>query len=112
MTKLKRQMKSASPSAQQLMAEMLWALLLFPSNMKARTKRRQVNDLWALNLSDHAALVVAGHDSGRWAFRLGFDPTMRWPDRGRHQLNHETPSHAKDESLYGGGVLYLKSPRN
>lgn len=49
MTKLKRQMKNASPSAQQLMAEMLWALLLFPSNMKSRTKRRQVNDLWALS---------------------------------------------------------------
>lgn len=49
MTKLKRQMTDATPSAQQLMAEMLWALLLFPSNMKARTKRRQVNDLWALS---------------------------------------------------------------
>src|SRR5207302_9981573 len=31
--KLKGQMKTASPPAQHLMAEMLWALLLFPSNM-------------------------------------------------------------------------------
>jgi hypothetical protein len=31
MTKLKGQMKSASAPAQQLMAEMLWALLLFAS---------------------------------------------------------------------------------
>lgn len=49
MTKLKRQMRSASHSAQWLMAEMLWSLLLFPSNMKARTKRRQVCDIWALS---------------------------------------------------------------
>jgi hypothetical protein len=49
MTKLRGQMKSASRSAQQLMAEMLWALLLFPSNMKARTKRQQVRDIWSLS---------------------------------------------------------------
>src|SRR4029077_16616916 len=49
MTKLKGQIKATSPSAQQLMAEMLWALLLFPSNMKARTKRQQVTDIWALS---------------------------------------------------------------
>ena len=47
-TKLKGQMKSGSPAAQQLMAEMLWALLLFPSNMKDRTKRLQVREIWAL----------------------------------------------------------------
>lgn len=49
MTKLKGQMKNASPQAQQLTAEMLWALLLFPSNMKARTKRQQVREIWALS---------------------------------------------------------------
>jgi hypothetical protein len=49
MTKLKGQMNRASPQAQHLMAEMLWALLLFPSNMKARTKRQQVQDMWALS---------------------------------------------------------------
>jgi len=42
MTKLKRQIGGISPAAQQLTAEMLWALLLFPSNMKARTKRHQI----------------------------------------------------------------------
>ena len=71
MTKLKGQMKEASPPAQQLMAEMLWALLLFPSNMKARTKRQQVRDIWALSrqhladdlpvLDDH---VLVGIGSG------------------------------------------------
>jgi 5-methylcytosine-specific restriction protein B len=57
MTKLKRQMKGASPQAQQLMAEMLWALLLFPSNMKARTKRQEVREIWALS-GDHLAESV------------------------------------------------------
>lgn len=46
-TQLKGQMKSCSPSAQRLMAEMLWALLLFPSNIRAHTKRQQVRELWA-----------------------------------------------------------------
>jgi hypothetical protein len=49
MTKLKGQMNPASAHAQQLMAEMLWALLLFPSNMKARTKRQQVSEIWSLS---------------------------------------------------------------
>jgi hypothetical protein len=60
MTKLKGQMKEASPMAKQLVAEMLWALLLFPSNMKATTKRQQVRDLWALSgqpLSEDPALM-------------------------------------------------------
>jgi hypothetical protein len=49
MTKLRGQMKASSAPAQQLMAEMLWALLLFPSNMKARTKAQQVRTLWAMS---------------------------------------------------------------
>jgi len=49
MTKLKHQMENGSPSARQLMAEMLWALLLFPSNMKARTKRQQVREIWGMS---------------------------------------------------------------
>ena len=70
-TKLKRQMKNASPPAQQLMAEMLWALLLFPSNVNADTKRQYVRDLWALsgqNLGESLPLladdVLAGIGSG------------------------------------------------
>jgi len=71
MTKLRGQMKSASPSAQRLMAEMLWALLLFPSNMKARTKRQQVRDIWSLSRDQLAETnaylsdkVLAGIGSG------------------------------------------------
>ena len=37
MTKLKGQMRTASAGAQRLMAEMLFALLLFPSNQHAQT---------------------------------------------------------------------------
>ena len=48
-SKLKGQMATASASSQQLMAEMMWALLLFPSNVKAETKRRQVREAWALS---------------------------------------------------------------
>lgn len=48
MTKLKRQLGQNSPAAQRLAAEMLWSLLLFPSNMKARTKRQQISDIWGL----------------------------------------------------------------
>jgi hypothetical protein len=71
MTKLKGQMRVASPAAQQLMAEMLWALLLFPSNMKARTKRQQVRDIWSSSggglAEDHPLLgddVLLGIGSG------------------------------------------------
>jgi len=46
-TKLKGQMAPASPSAKRLMAEMVWALLLFPSNIKTSTKRRQIGEIWS-----------------------------------------------------------------
>src|SRR5882724_5014829 len=49
MTKLKGQMKNASTPGKQLMAEVLWVLLLFPSNMKSRTKRQQIRDVWGLS---------------------------------------------------------------
>ena len=71
MTKLKGQMGSSSPQVQQLAAEMLWALLLFPSNMKAGTKRQQIREMWALSGSelpiDHPLLgdsVLVGIGSG------------------------------------------------
>jgi 5-methylcytosine-specific restriction protein B len=48
MSKLKGQMAGASAAAQRLMAEMQYALLLFPSNVGPETKRRQVNEIWSL----------------------------------------------------------------
>jgi len=72
--KLKRQIKNASPAAQQLMAEMLWALLLFPSNTHAGTKRQLVREIWALSgreLGDSPLLsdeVLRGIGSGGQGF--------------------------------------------
>ncbi len=48
-TKLKGQMANTSNPSRQLMAEMLWALLLFPSNIKASTKRHQIGEIWAMS---------------------------------------------------------------
>lgn len=71
MTKLKGQMKNASTPGKQLMTELLWALLLFPSNMKSRTKRQQIRDVWGLSgqtLSENHPLladeVLVGIGSG------------------------------------------------
>ena len=49
MEKLVSQMTPASPAAKRLTAEMIWALSLFPSNVRATTKRQQVEELWALS---------------------------------------------------------------
>ncbi|HET9742374.1 MAG TPA: hypothetical protein VFQ00_06480 [Terriglobales bacterium] len=63
MTKLKGQMSPASNSAKRLMAELLWALLLFPSNMKPNTKRQQIREIWAMSgqpLGEDAHLLSDG----------------------------------------------------
>jgi len=44
MTKLRGQMDRTSVAARRLMAEMLWILLLFPSNVKANTKRKRIQE--------------------------------------------------------------------
>lgn len=47
MTKLQGQMQVASPAGCQLMAEMMWALLLFPSNIGPDKKRQHVQAIWS-----------------------------------------------------------------
>lgn len=44
--KLKTQMEPSSSSAKRLMAELLWALSLFPSNVKPKSKRNLVRSVW------------------------------------------------------------------
>jgi hypothetical protein len=44
--KLKDQLASASPTATRLAAEMLWALLLFPNNLRRETKIELVQRVW------------------------------------------------------------------
>lgn len=63
--------KSTPEGRQQLTAEFLWALLLFPSNVKPRTKRHQIMELWNLSgeqfPSSHPLLnddVLVGIGSG------------------------------------------------
>jgi hypothetical protein len=47
--KLKNQLKNTSPDTKKLAAEFLWVLLLFPSNMKAVTKRQQIREIYGLS---------------------------------------------------------------
>jgi 5-methylcytosine-specific restriction enzyme B len=61
--KLPKQLAAASPGARQLMAEILWAVRLFPTTPKAPTKRAQFLQAWQLcgrPLSeDHPMLTAA-----------------------------------------------------
>ena len=45
--KLKQQLTPAEPAVKQLAAEMVWALLLFPSNITGNTKRKNVLEVWS-----------------------------------------------------------------
>jgi 5-methylcytosine-specific restriction protein B len=74
-TKLKSQMANASIAAKRLAAEMLWILLLFPSNVKPRTKVQQIREVWELSgqpfPEDHPYLkeeVLIGIGSGGMGF--------------------------------------------
>jgi len=44
--KLKHQMEPADPPAKQLLAEMVWVMLLCPSNITPATKRDQIRTIW------------------------------------------------------------------
>jgi len=46
MTKLLRQTRHLSPQVKRLTAEVIWALLLFPRNIGAETKRQHIRALW------------------------------------------------------------------
>jgi 5-methylcytosine-specific restriction protein B len=79
-TKLKGQMESASPSAQRLMAEMVWALLLFPSNINISTKRKQINDVWSMSgesLREDVPMLNEEVLSGIGSGGTGYN-TLRW----------------------------------
>ncbi|WP_052772839.1 AAA family ATPase [Luteimonas sp. FCS-9] len=45
--KLRAQLADASPDARKLMAELLWALFLFPSNIGEDTKREGILEVWS-----------------------------------------------------------------
>lgn len=101
--KLKGQLKGVTPEARCLMAEVLWVLFLFPSNMRAETKRDGIRQVWSWSGESldatHPLLadeVLNGIGSGgmgihnyRWhemGYIIGFaqqlkkeiDPQTRW----------------------------------
>ena len=78
--RLETQLAAGSPAARRLMAELLWVLFLFPSNIGASKKRETVREVWAWSdealPEDHPMLadaVLGGIGSGGTAFN-----TQRW----------------------------------
>ncbi len=78
--KLSEQLADATPQCCQLMAELMWVLGLFPSNIGPDSKRRSVTEIWSwsgANLSaDHQLLtdqVLGGIGSAGTAYN-----THRW----------------------------------
>jgi 5-methylcytosine-specific restriction protein B len=76
--KLDKQLAPAEPGARKLMAELLWVLYLFPSNLGARSKRDGILRVWHLSEdaldAEHPMLsddVLAGIGSGGMAFLSG-----------------------------------------
>ena len=77
--KLKKQMQNASASAKQLMAEMIWAMLTFPCNINADTKRDCIREVWSFSgqvLSEKLPLlsddVLDGIGSGGQGYLTGY----------------------------------------
>ena len=66
--KLKEQLTPAEPAVKQLAAEMIWALLLFPSNITGNTKRKNVLEVWSWSGvtidQNHPMLAVLDHGIG------------------------------------------------
>ena len=58
LSKLKVQLSEGVPSCRQLMAEILWLMLLFPSNIGAAKKRENVLAIWSWSGED----LSASHD--------------------------------------------------
>ena len=79
--KLRAQLAGSGPAATQLAAEMIWALLLFQSNITPRRKRENVSEVWswsgeALPSSpDLADAVLVGIGSTGQGFN-----TYRWKE--------------------------------
>lgn len=80
LSKLKVQLAAGSPECKKLMAECVWLLLLFPSNVGAEKKRENVSTIWSwsdASLDEHHPLlaekVLQGIGSAGTAFN-----THRW----------------------------------
>lgn len=78
--KLRTQLADATPEAIQLMAEILWLVLLFPSNIGPAKKRQSIAEIWSwsgapldLNVQYLADEVLGGIGSAGTAYN-----TQRW----------------------------------
>lgn len=76
--KLVKQVSTSAASTQRLMSELIWALLLFPSNLKADTKRTQIVRIWSMSgvdfgpetpLSDETLAGIGSGGPGYLAYR-------------------------------------------
>lgn len=81
-TKLERQLADAGATTQQLAAEVLWALLLFPSNIGAKVKRKHLERVWSWSGQPLPAsgpwldaMVLRGVGSGGTAYN-----NLRWKE--------------------------------
>lgn len=84
LSKLKAQLSEGTNGCRHLMAELLWIMLLFPSNIGAAKKRENVRTIWSWSgedlSTDNAMLsdqVLEGIGSGGVAFN-----TYRWLEIG------------------------------
>jgi 5-methylcytosine-specific restriction protein B len=98
-TKLKGQLQNASPQAKHLAAEMLWAILAFPTNINQSTKRDQIREVWsfsgALLPDNHPMLskdVLAGIGSGGTAYNNLRDRELAFLIHVATDLYQRTPS--------------------
>jgi 5-methylcytosine-specific restriction enzyme B len=98
-TKLKGQLQNASPQAKHLAAEMLWAILAFPTNINQSTKRDQIREVWsfsgALLPDNHPMLnkeVLAGIGSGGTAYNNLRDRELAFLIHVAADLYQRTPS--------------------
>ncbi|MCB1883586.1 MAG: AAA family ATPase [Geminicoccaceae bacterium] len=103
--KLHAQVKAAPPDARQLMAEMLWLLYLFQSNVSVEMKASKIREVWSWSekeLPDDVSYLAApvlhgigspgmGYNTNRWrelVYLIGLTRVFKGltPDERRHVL--------------------------
>jgi 5-methylcytosine-specific restriction enzyme B len=117
LVKLKGQLNAASSAAKQLTAEMLWALLLFPSNVKPATKRRQVVEMWnqsGLQLDEQQSFlmdnVLAGIGGGGAGFNALRPLELEFLVEIARHLKRMTEADRRDVlTNYGSFIAWIES---
>jgi 5-methylcytosine-specific restriction protein B len=78
--KLKEQLTPTTPETKELVAEMLWVMLLCPSNLTAEKKREDVNLVWSWSGQELPIWVGPRHGSRLVRGKCGqkFPNRCRW----------------------------------